>query len=126
MDELKLIVDSEGEVTRGNTIAEYLETNYGLPKEKVDIVVDMMNQISELKKQNQWISVENEPEKSGEYLAICNPRPSFISYCGIDVCDYESGDGYKKGWYWMGAHGSKVINPTHWMPLPLPPITEKE
>jgi len=73
------------------------------------------------KPKTDWISVEDKPKKSGDY--IC-------SMYEADVHELHY-DHLKDKWYWEYdgmAHMwiDEVVNVTHYMPLPEPPKTRSE
>ncbi len=77
---------------------------------------------------NNWISVEDElPSKSGEYLVYTKERPSFLSYCGIGVVNYNDPSDSSlrnatRGWVYYGMQVNPIDRAvTHWQPLPAPP-----
>ena len=66
----------------------------------------------------QWQPIETAPKDETEILLFCSAGP--LSDMGL--C-YWRDDEQMTGWTW-GA-GNRFNNPTHWMPLPAPPDTQR-
>lgn len=78
----------------------------------VDIAIQELESLktenAELKKQNKWISVDDElPSKDGNYLTYEKGRVHSADHC---VCWFSS------------KYGFDLIGTTHWMPLPCSPL----
>jgi hypothetical protein len=83
-------------------------------------------------KQESWMPIETAPKDGSEVLLMVKSRAGIKKgflvghYMGGGHC-IEDHPPIDSGWYfWNGRMFDKESEPTHWMPLPLPPVEVKE
>lgn len=67
----------------------------------------------------EWQPIETAPKDGTPILIYDPPFNDFLSY-EIYVCSW---DDYKAAWIEYSGECYAQYQPTHWMPLPLPPST---
>lgn len=95
----------------------------------------LMSQVSkqpaqEPVKQEGWLPIETAPKDGSEVILMVKSRAGIAK--GFLVGHYMEGGHciedhppIDSGWYfWNGRMFDKASEPTHWMPLPLPPVKE--
>jgi hypothetical protein len=63
-------------------------------------------------KQHEWQPIETAPKDGKRILVFCSHSNMTIETCWLENSGF--------GWWWNTHH---LNPPTHWMPLPKPPIT---
>lgn len=120
---------------------EYIPASYGgygtalkngstvKSSELIEDIQKLQAENAELKKQSQWVSVDDELPNGKVLMSFL--EPSFGSYYQeIGIGYYDSPDDYENpedatGWrFWMPDKPVVGEGVTHWMPLPTPPEGE--
>jgi hypothetical protein len=110
---------------------------FDLPEPMRSEIKDVMLKMTNYANQQKWISVsERTPDLiegkdySENVLVVYNGRLEVMSF-GYGQCEFENGEeGY--GWFWANCYGDihgdadwdDDYRPTHWQPLPQPPVIE--
>lgn len=83
--------------------------------------------------EQEWRPIETAPKDTGnkvEYILICegNVLPDLVVWhgkrkreLGPHDCDKAWIQDIPGGWFNVSGQRSRILNPTHWMPLPSPP-----
>lgn len=103
MNAIKIIQDKMEKISEQEKIfRELWDNDYADNNAMVNIMLEwIINEISSLHSDTQWIDVKEDPGQAWEYL-IFDPEDSRCT-------------DYFIRWKW------EYTNPTHWMPLPTPP-----
>lgn len=103
MNAIKIIQDKMEKISEQEKIfRELWDNDYADNNAMVNIMLEwIINEISSLPSDTQWIDVKEDPGQAWEYL-IFDPEDSRCT-------------DYFIRWKW------EYTNPTHWMPLPTPP-----
>lgn len=79
--------------------------------------------------QEGWLPIASAPRDGTKILAYCQPRhvetgkPMSFSYINVV---WWRGERFKDSeWKWRHSLNDGAAEPTHWMPLPLPPEPPK-
>lgn len=66
---------------------------------------------------SEWQPIETAPKDENTYVLACRAGSKIPAVLGWD------GDGEEGHWYWFNGVFREDVIPTHWMPLPDPPVS---
>jgi hypothetical protein len=76
-----------------------------------------------------WRPIESAPKDGAQRIIIAQFRDNGelvdMDFDAVFEEEYESWEIPKPYWIWKSAYG-RIEEPTHWMPLPSPPITQSK
>ncbi len=76
---------------------------------------------------DRWLPIETAPKDGTKILALCHPtfvesgKPMSFSY--INVVWWRADRFKDSQWKWRHSLNDSAAEPTHWMPLPEPPVS---
>jgi len=81
-----------------------------------DEIDALRKKVAELEAERKWRPIENAPKYQSVILATKNNKVGEAIFA-------RSNDGQME-WWWINTHDPVEFMPTHWMPLPTPPIED--